>query len=58
VQVTGMLPVLEFYRKWHQPIEGMRMRWVENAGNVHDLWNQCSYQFDKRSIDRRRIRSL
>ena len=26
VQVAGLLPVLEFYRKWRQPIEGMRMR--------------------------------
>lgn len=26
VQVAGLLPVLEFYRRWRQPIEGMRMR--------------------------------
>ena len=26
VQVAGLLPVLEFYRKWRQPLEGMRMR--------------------------------
>ena len=26
VQVDGLMPVLEFYRKWRQPIEGMRMR--------------------------------
>jgi hypothetical protein len=25
VQLAGLLPVLEFYRKWRQPIEGMRM---------------------------------
>jgi hypothetical protein len=26
VQVSGMAPVFEFYRKWRQPIEGLRMR--------------------------------
>ena len=26
VQVTGLTPVFEFYRKWRQPIEGMRQR--------------------------------
>ncbi len=26
VQVTGLMPVLEFYRKWRQPIEGMHKR--------------------------------
>jgi hypothetical protein len=26
VQVAGLSPVFEFYRKWRQPIEGLRMR--------------------------------
>jgi hypothetical protein len=38
VQVAGLSPVFEFYRKWRQPIEGLRMRWTKSQVDVMDVF--------------------
>jgi hypothetical protein len=39
VQVAGLSPVFEFYHKWRQPIEGLRMRWAKSQVHLIDIFS-------------------